>query len=325
MIVLTLLASLIFGVFGQQSTFEILGNIRDDGGKPVDGIRVSLVDDNYQTLNTVFTDSSGRFRFAGLLQGRYQLKVEPAEKPFYEQTMRLDLQSIRIVRPGNEPFPVDIVIKRKREAAPEKAAVVFAQQVPDTARSAYEHGVNSLKESKSDEAIESLKKALGIFPDYFLALELLGTEYVKRNEFEPAVPILTHALEVNHSASKSLYALGVANIKLNHAAEAIELLKKCAEVDSNNANVYMYMGIAYGNNRELDQAESALKKAYQIGGTQAADAHLYLAGLYNKQERYAEAAKELELYLREATNVKNSAPIKETIIKLKEKAKTKKS
>jgi len=324
MILLTVLASLVFGAFGQQSTFEVFGNVRDDSGKPVNGIRISLTDENYQPINTIFTDSSGRFRFPGLVQGRYQLKIEPAGQPFYEQVLKLDLQAIRI-RPGNEPYPVDIVVKRKKEAPPERAAVVFAQQVPDTARSEYEHGVNSLRDNKSDEAIESLKKAVGIFPDYFLALELLGTEYVKRNEFEPAVPILTHALEVNHAASKSLYALGVANIKLNHTAEAIEWLKKCAELDSSNANVYMYMGIAYGNNRELDQAETALKKAYQLGGTQAADAHLYLAGLYNKQERYAEAVKELELYLREASNVKNSAPIKETIIKLKEKAKTKKS
>ena len=324
MILLTVLASLVFGVFGQQSTFDVFGNVRDDSGKPVNGIRISLTDENYQPINTIFTDSSGKFRFPGLVQGRYQLRVEPAGQPFYEQVVRLDLQAIRI-RPGNEPYPVDVVVKRKREAAPERAAVVFAQQVPDPAHSEYEHGVNSLKENKSDEAIASLKKAIAMFPDYFLALELLGTEYVKRNEFEPAVPVLTHALEVNHSASRSLYALGVANLKLNHAVEAIELLKKCADLDSTNANVYMYMGIAYGNNRELDQAESALKKAYQLGGAQAADAHLYLAGLYNKQERYAEAAKELELYLREATNVKNSAPIKETITKLKEKAKAKKS
>src|SRR6185503_5468769 len=163
---------------------------------PVDGIRVSLVDDNYQTLSTVFTDSSGKFRFPRIAQGRYQVKVEPAGKPFYERTIQLDLQAVRVVNSGNEQYPVDIVIRRKREAPPDRAAVVFAQQVPDTARSEYEHGLNSLKDNKSNEAIESLKKAIGIFPDYFLALELLGTEYVKRNEFEPAVPILTHALEV---------------------------------------------------------------------------------------------------------------------------------
>jgi tetratricopeptide (TPR) repeat protein len=324
MILLTVLASLIFGAFGQTSTFDVFGNVRDDTGQPVGSIRISLTDENYQPIRTIFTDSSGKFRFAGLTQGRYQLKVEPAGQPYYEQVLRLDLQAVRI-RAGNEPYPVDLVVKRKREAPPAHASVVFAQQVPDTARSEYEHGANSIKENRSEEGIESLKKAVAIFPDYYLALELLGTEYVKRNEFEPAVPVLTHALEVNQAASKSLYALGVANIKLNHPAEAIELLKKCADLDSGNANVFMYMGIAYGNNRELDQAESALKKAYQLGGAQAADAHLYLAGLYSKQERFAEAVKELELYLREATNLKNSAPIKDAITKLKEKAKAKKS
>jgi tetratricopeptide (TPR) repeat protein len=324
MILLTVLASLVFGAFGQSSTFDVFGNVRDDSGKPVNAIRIELIDENYQPLKTIFTDSSGKFRFSGLVQGRYQLKVEPAGQPYYEQVLRLELQAIRI-RPGNEPYPVDIVVKRKRDAPPEHAAVVFAQQVPDTARAAYEHAVTSIKENKPDQGIESLKKAVAIFPDYYLALELLGTEYVKLNEFEPAIPVLTHALEVNQSASKSLYALGVANIKLNHPAEAIELLRKCADLDSGNANVYMYMGIAYGNNRELDQAETALKKAYQLGGAQAADAHLYLAGLFSKQERYGEAVKELEQYLKEASNVKNSAPIKDMITKLKEKAKAKKS
>jgi tetratricopeptide (TPR) repeat protein len=83
------------------------------------------------------------------------------------------------------------------------------------------------------------------------------------------------------------------------------------------------LGLAYGNSGSLDQAETALKKAYEQGGAEAADAHLYLAGIYDKREQYNEASYELELYLKEARNLKDRTQIKEMIAKLKVKDKSK--
>jgi Flp pilus assembly protein TadD len=306
-------------------SFDLLGSIRDNTGKPVSSIRISLTDESYQPIRTVFTDTSGRFNFNGLISGRYYLKVEPAGMPFEEQTVSLDLQALR-VRGGSEPYPVDIIIKRKKDASavPERSGTVFAQTVPDAAKSEYEHGLNSIKDNKSDQAIETLKKAVALFPDYYLALELLGTEYVKRGEFDPAVPVLTHALEVNHTAPKSMYALGVAHLKLHRPAEALRWLKSAAEIDADNANVFMYLGLAYGGNGEFGESETAFKKAYQLGGDQVAEVHLYLASIYDKQQRYSEAARELEIYLKEAKGLKDQTKIKDLISKLKEKAKAKK-
>jgi tetratricopeptide (TPR) repeat protein len=304
-------------------TFNILGSVRDNGGQPVSSIRISVVDENYTPLRTVFTDNSGRFRLTGLSSGRYVLRVEVTGTPFEEQSVQLDLQALRIRRGGgSEPYPVEIVLKRKKE---EKEAdgdrLVFAQTVPEAARVEYERGASNFRDNKPELAVVSLKKALELFPDYFQALELLGTEYVKRGDYDPAVPILSHALQINRTAKRSLYALGVAYLKLNRAGEAVEWLKRCSEIDSNNPNVFMMLGIAFGNNQDLSEAEAALKKAYELGKSLAADAHLYLAGIYSKQEKYDDAIRELELYLKESKDIKNTAPIKEMISKLKEKKK----
>jgi tetratricopeptide (TPR) repeat protein len=220
----------------------------------------------------------------------------------------------------------DFVIKR-RKGAPEIRSneVVFAQDPPETARAEYKRGMNHLKDKKVDEGIAALAKAIEIYPDYFLALELLGTEYVKKGDFAEAVPVLAHALEVNRTAPKSSYALGVAYLKLNRSAEAVEWLQKAAQQDPDNANVHMMLGLAYGYTNALAEAEASLKKAYQLGGDQAADAHLYLAGIYNKQEKYAEAVRELELFLKEAKDSEtDTAKVKGMIDKLKEKQKAKK-
>src|SRR6266850_1503906 len=161
-----------------------------------------------------------------------------------------------------------------------------------------------------------LKKALELFPDYFDALELLGTEYVKLGQFENAVPILTRALAINSKAGSSMFWLGVAHLKLNHIDESIEWLNQAVATNPGNANAYMNLGLAYGNKHSLDDAETAFKKAYQLGGVGAADAHLYLAGIYNTRSKYGDAWRELELYLKEAKGLKNTTQIKEMISRL---------
>ena len=324
-----LLLNVVLHVFVFQASFAIIGTVRDTDGKVVPSIRVSLLDENYQIRRTVFADSSGRFKFSGLRSGVYIVRAEPIGTPYEEQIQRVEFQSISAGRGGRgpsaeEPFMVDLIVRRKKaQTASQPSGVDFAQTVPDAARVEYKRGMNSLKDNKSEEGIASLKKAIEIFPDYYLALESLGTEYVKREEFAAAVPVLKHAIEVNRRGFKSLYALGVAHLKLNHTEEAIQRLQEAARGDSNNPNIYMMLGLAYGYNRAFVEAETSFKKAYQLGGEQAAEAHFYLAGIYNKQGKYSDAARELELYLKEAKDLKDRARIVEMINKLKAKESTK--
>jgi len=63
MIILVLLASLGFSVFAPQ-TFDILGTVRDNTGRPVNGVRVSLMDENQQPIRTELTNTSDITGFA---------------------------------------------------------------------------------------------------------------------------------------------------------------------------------------------------------------------------------------------------------------------
>ncbi|HVQ39429.1 MAG TPA: tetratricopeptide repeat protein, partial [Pyrinomonadaceae bacterium] len=228
-------------------------------------------------------------------------------------------------RNAEEMFTLDLILRPKKTAASAgRNGVVFVQDVPEAAQAEYKKGSDRLKNNKWKEGELALRSAVELFPDYFIALELLGTEYVKRGEFENAVPILAHALEINRSAPKALYALGVATLKLNRPGDATDWLRRAAQLDANNANVYMMLGISYGQIGALVEAQESLVKAYQLGGSEVADVHLYLAGIYNKQEKYREGVKELELYMKEKKEndidpVKVNAMIEK--LKAKEKAK----
>ena len=321
--ILALLLSFMFYLPVAQSNFSISGSIRDFSGRSVDSIRVSLLDDNYQSVKTVFS-YGGRYQFKGLRSGAYFVKIETLGTVYEEETSpRIELQSMRRRRGATEEFYADFILRLKKGTKTEfSPSMVFAQTVPEPARLEYERGSKSLHDGNAVLAEKSFKKAIELFPDYFAALEALGSEYVKTGEYAKAMPVLTQALKVNQNAPKSLYALGVAHLKLNQFDEAIQWLEKAADQDAQSINVHMMLGIAYGNKRQMDKAEASLKKAYQVGGAVAADAHLYLAGLYNKQERYAEAVRELELYLKEAKDI-DQPRIKTMIDNLKAKAKAK--
>jgi tetratricopeptide (TPR) repeat protein len=255
-------------------------------------------------------------------RGIYYVKVETFNTPYEEQmSPRLELMPAKVFGGGTEEFFHDFVLRPKRDAVL-PGGKVFAQTVPEGARAEYEKGAKSLESNQADAALASFKKAIEIFGDYFAALEALGTEYVKAGDYANALPVLKHALEVNRDAPKCAYALGVAHLKLNQLDEAVQWLEKSAEQDGQSINTHMMLGIAYGNKRQLGKSEAEFKKAYEIGKDRAADAHLYLAGLYNRQEKYQDAVKELELYLKEAKDA-DETKVRSVIESLKAKDKTK--
>jgi len=315
-----LLFNFAFSFFAFQ-TFTIVGSVRDQSGQSVTGVRISVTDENFQPIRTIFVDSAGRFTVRSLSSGRYVFRVETTGTPFEEQSQHLELQSMRIRTGGSETFPLDFILKRKKpkEALP-STNLVFAQEVPAAAKAHYERAANHLKNEQNELAIAALKSAIESFPTYFNALELLGTEYVKAGQFQEALPILAKALEVNRRAPKSLYALGVAHLKLNHLNDAVESLKKAAEFDPQNPNIPMMLGLAFRALRDFKPSEAAFKKALQLGGAAMAEAHFYLANVYEKQEHYPEAAREMELYLKEAKDISNPEYVRSMIERLKQKA-----
>jgi Flp pilus assembly protein TadD len=321
-----LLLSLAAQPLAVQNFFAIVGSVRDDTGKTVSSIRVSLEDENSQPIRTVFADASGRFQFRGLRAGSYRVRVETHGLPYEPASVVVDLLSMTNSRINpsrtEDATPVDIVLRRKTLPAGSAPSTVFSQTIPPPALEEFNRGASIINKDPA-AGIAALKKATEIFPDYFDALELLGNQYVKLGQFENAAPILVRALAVNDKAPSSMYSLGFAYLKLNHFSESIEWLKRAAELDAGNPNVFMMLGLAYGNSNSLDESETALKTAYQLGGAGAADAHLYLAGIYNKRERYPDAVRELELYLKEAKGLKDPTQIREMIAKMKAKGKGK--
>src|SRR5262249_1591737 len=142
---------LVIALFLPPQTFELIGTVRDDTGHAVPNVQVSLIDDNYQTVGTKFVDTTGRFRFTGVRQGRFVVRVETIGTDFEEHSENLDLQPISF-RQGMEPMHFDIVLRRKAGTARGSSGSLFSQDVPEEARAQFQKGIEGLQKSKSDQA-----------------------------------------------------------------------------------------------------------------------------------------------------------------------------
>jgi tetratricopeptide (TPR) repeat protein len=202
-----------------------------------------------------------------------------------------------------------------------KPGVVFVQEVPEPARKQYQKGSVLLEKSnRRQEAFAALKSAIDIFPQYFDALEMLGTEQVKDGEYEAAIPLLTKALEINSRAYASCFALGVAQFNVKQLQPAIESLRRAVLLNEKSVNANLWLGIALRQTSRLDEAEVYLKRADLLAESKLPDAHWQLALLFNQLKRFKEAADELEKFLKVQPDARDAELIKKLIQRLRQQS-----
>ena len=318
----------IFFMFGgapaeaTKSTFSpatqvtsISGFVFDDRRNPIADIQVELLNDADSVLQRTKTDGSGLYAFRRLSAGIFQVRVQPYGTAYISQTKRVQLERTRVFE------QVDFVLVNGSAATSTVGGAVFVQEVPEQAQKEYDRATDLLqKQERRQEGLDTLKKAIEIFPKYYAALELLGTEYVKQKDYEPAIPLLTQAFEINRRAYPSLYMLSVAQYNLKRMPEAVESMRRAITLNQKSMNANLWLGMLLRQTGKLDEAETYLKQADQLAASKSSEAHWQLALLYNQLRKYKDAANELELFLKTQPDARDAEQIKQMIQKLRSKA-----
>lgn len=316
--------------FAQSSsnrpTNSISGFVFDSASRnPVSEVYVELMNDLYSTLRRVKTDGTGRFSFNGISSGAFKVKVLPYGTNYLEETQDVIINTVGGMS-GSDSVYIDFYLKldkRKVNSEFYSPASVFVQEVPAAAREFYKKGITQLENSKQTSAgLESLKKALEIFPDYYDALNRLGIEHVRGNQYFEALPFLVKAIKVNQRSFSSFYALGLAAYNLKQMKEASEAFRATTIINPQSAFAQFQYGRALRINGNFKEAEQALLKANVLSkDVPIAEIHWQLGLLYDKTGRYNEAADELEKFLKIENDIPNHQQIKDLITQLRTKAK----
>jgi tetratricopeptide (TPR) repeat protein len=308
-----------------QGKSTIMGIVFDSSGRPLEKVRVELLDDVYTVLKTVRTTGSGQYVFNSLSSGNFQIRVKDETGEYAEEMQRVELVSIQMSpndQGSRDIRQVDFYLRPKNNrGSATGSGVVFAQNVPEDAKKSYAKAVSDFEKNNATEGIAALKAALSIFPDYYQALIRLGEEEINRSQFNEARDLLARAVKVNAKGYEGFYWLGIAQVGLKQIPEAVESFRQALAQNPSSVNSIMWLGMALRRNGKLDEAEALLKRAKQLAGKSIPQAHWELALLYNHQKRNKEAADELELFLKAQPDSRDAEAIRKLIKQLREKAK----
>ena len=315
-------------VESSQRGNSISGIVFGDSRMPLADVHVELLDELGTTIVHTKTNGSGRFVFQGLSNGRFKIRVFPVGTEYMEQIQEVVLSAVSAVPgSGSDNQQIDFYLRvRAANSGPFSVpGTIFAQEVPDEARKFFELGVAALRQKNEKDGFENLKKALDVFPTYFAALDRLGTEYAARgdmnpNYFEAARILLSKAIEINPRSFSSTFGLGFTQYHLGNVDEAVANLERANNLYNKSINGYLWLGIAQKRTGKVVQAEASLKHANELSKGKEPDVHWQLARLYGDQKRYAEAAAELELFLKNKPDARDAEKIKQLIAQLKQKA-----
>lgn len=323
-LVLIALLSAGIAVHGQNRS-TISGIVFDDQRRPIVDLYVELLNEVNSTLGRTRTDSGGRYFFGGLSQGRFQVRVLTHGTPFEGSTADVEIAGIGMTgRQLADNVQKDFYLTRRKgsDTIPFVNAVVFAQEIPADAENAFKSALKALDDENQDVGLKELERAVSIFPDYFAALQKLGIIYISKQDYKKARDAFARASDVNRSSFDSLYGLGYAYSALGETDKAIEACERSAVLKPASVEVNLLLGMSYRKVKKLKKAEEVLLRAKESALEPSADVHWQLALLYGRDsDRYAEAAKELELYLKARPDAENKELIKKLIKDFERKAK----
>jgi len=312
--------------------------ITPSGTQPTNPVRVKLTF-NGRAIHETFTDLSGRFSFPGLSRGNYLLTAEGDGINFQTTSVYAAISAW-----GSAPqsFTQDIQMRPIARKPAQQAGVInaFTQDVPSAAKEALATGLKLAGEGKNEAAVESMRKAIQIFPDYFDAHLQLGNAYLKAEQFKEAIAELDLARQINPNDERAYQSFGLLLMKQKNFAVAVAVFAEAARLNPENptnavmratalihqaANADESVPSTEDRSYLLSRAEVAMSQASSLSENKLKPDSMTLALFYELKGEPERAATELESYLRKTPQLKNSAPLQNEIKRLREKARAAKT
>lgn len=319
--VLILCSFLLFGlssVGAQTGVNSISGNVFDEGRRPVTLTFVELLTEYNSVVQRSQTNQAGHYAFTRIPYGKYVVRINPLGTDLEQQEKRVDLYNMSADARREMPMyeRVDFYLDKRRSSnsARQVTGVLFAQEVPEEARAIYESiDLNDTSEA----AVAKLESAVKIFPKYHDAIVRLGSIYILNQKFAEAESAFLTAVEVYPQGFSGWYGLGHSQFYMNKPA-ALTSIKKAVDINKNSASAWLILGLAERKSKNYDEALNALLTAKNLDAGKTPDINWNLALLYyHNLKKPAEAADELDNFLKFNKKAKNAEQVKALIKKFR--------
>ena len=276
---------------------------------------------------SVLADLDGAFKFANLSAGSYSIVIEAGED--YEtasESVYIEGNSslgggMRIPSaPRTVMVPIYLQLRRLGKTGTRPGVINAAlASVPRDAVDLYVSALEAARAGNSVKAVEQLKSAVSRYPEFPLALNELGVQYLKLNQADKAVEVLRQAVRIAPDAIPPRLNYGIALLQKRSFAESEAELRQVLRRNDGAATAHLYLGINLIHLRNYNEAEKELHRAISLSADELHLAHYYLGGIYWRNKEYQRAADELEKHLREAPKAPDAERVRATIKELRAK------
>lgn len=194
----------------------------------------------------------------------------------------------------------------QRRRAPAPPAV----QAGWKAEECYRAGRDYYQQGRYAEAVESLRRALELRPDYLEACVNLGVFlYSGLGNGQEAAAALERAVELDPGRANTYLLLGKVYLALNRTEEAARTLERAVGLDPASWESQEQLGLAYLRQGRSESALEVFRAASRIAPIPRL--HLHLAQTYIRLGRPEAAQQEQQLFARLAAAQKEEAPAEE--------------
>lgn len=302
--------------------YIVFGRVYLPDGKPASRVKVYLEMPN--GLNRYIpSDDSGNYEFRGITPGRYKVKaVNPNAPDQYS-----DVAESESTRAYSNRVQIDVYLRlpmHKGEPGTNPGTISVAeatQNIPRTARKAFEQGLKLQKDNQPDKALAQFDLAIQEYAEYFQALTERGSLRLMRNQLTEAAADFERALQLNAKYAPALRGLGYCQLQQKQFAAALANLESAYTLMPNEAMTLMLLGYANLSLNRNEPARQCLQESLRLDAKSAARAHVYLGEILAQEQKFIEAADAVHTYLKLKPDAADAAQLKELAAKWRARGK----
>lgn len=284
-----------------QTLGSVVGHTRvARGDVPAQRILVSL-ELRGVTIDSVYTDSSGTFGFHNLSPNPYSVAITDDQYESVRRSFVVD----PVMQSPNVFVDITLTPKKTQKGSDESPSGAnpnmmdiheYSEHFPRSAVKEFKKGLSADRSAQRDDAIRHYQKAIEIAPDFYVAHNNLGSDYLTMSNFPAARKEFEQVIRLNQSDADAYFNLSNVCMLTDQLPDAQHYLDEGLRRQPDSALGQFFLGSLNIRLKKFPEAETALRRAIQTN-PQMVQPRLQLVNLLLQQGRKADAESLLRDFL----------------------------
>lgn len=271
-------------------------------------IQVELMSDSGIPITQSFTHGDGRADFRDVPEGTYRVRVSGSDYV----TVMTDAFTIL----HNEHLHtenVHINVKPSPDQKPNKPISANELQVPEKARNLLQKALQQFDAGASEDAIQSLRAALSIYPQYAQAYNNLGIVLISKEDTQGAMNAFQKALKADPKFVPAMINVARLHVREHDLPKAQASLETVLTSEPLNAEALTLLANVQFYQAHYPEAVAAVNRLHAAPHAGFADAHLVAAEALQKTGNNQQAIEQCQLFLKESPNSPRAEQVRNAI------------